>query len=131
MVRLPRRFAPGPAPRASRVPWVRNDGVSLLFRSVIANVARQSVWVYGWVVRLPRCFASRNDGDIFDVLQMPTLEVYSRRKKRPPLRIAFFLNWEPGGVLLSQEGEGGLLLAAQQRNRLNGASSASARESTS
>ena len=27
VMRLPRRCAPGPAPRASRVPWVRNDGV--------------------------------------------------------------------------------------------------------
>jgi len=43
----------------------------------------------------------------------------------------FVLNWESGNVLLSQEGEGGLLLAAQQRNRLNDRSSATVRESTS
>ena len=54
-------------------------------------------------------------------------QIKPQMQKRATLTDSPFFKWEPGNVLLSQEGEGGLLLAAQQRNRLNDRSSTTVR----
>ena len=74
-----------------------------------------------------------HQGCVFDYSPIfnTTNLIKPQMQKRATLTDSPFSKWESGNVLLSQEGEGGLLLAAQQRNRLNDRSSATVRESTS